>query len=56
MLKAHGVETLFGLCGDTSPPFYDALARLPHGMRHILTRDERPPPTWRIGRCAGLAK
>jgi acetolactate synthase I/II/III large subunit len=41
MLKAHGVQILFGLCGDTSLPFYDALARLPHGMRHILTRDER---------------
>ena len=41
MLKSHGVEILFGLCGDTSLPFYDALARLPHGMRHVLTRDER---------------
>ena len=41
LLKAHGVEIIFGLCGDTSLPFYDALARLPHGMRHILTRDER---------------
>ena len=41
MLKAHGVEIIFGLCGDTSLPFYDALARLPHGMRHILARDER---------------
>jgi acetolactate synthase I/II/III large subunit len=41
MLKAHGVEILFGLCGDTSLPFYDALARLPHGMRHVLARDER---------------
>src|SRR4026208_736380 len=41
MLKAHSVEILFGLCGDTSLPFYDALARLPHGMRHILGRDER---------------
>ena len=29
MLKAHGVGILFGLCGDTSLPFYDALARLP---------------------------
>ncbi|MGH8545744.1 MAG: thiamine pyrophosphate-binding protein, partial [Gammaproteobacteria bacterium] len=28
-------------CGDTSLPLYDALARLPHGMRHVLTRDER---------------
>jgi acetolactate synthase-1/2/3 large subunit len=41
MLKAHGVEIIFGLCGDTSLPFYDALARLPHGMCHILARDER---------------
>ncbi len=41
MLQKHGVEIIFGLCGDTSLPFYDALARLPHGMRHILTRDER---------------
>src|SRR5712691_2120953 len=41
MLKAYGVEVLFGLCGDTSLPFYDALARLPHGMRHVLARDER---------------
>jgi acetolactate synthase I/II/III large subunit len=41
MLRAHGVEMIFGLCGDTSLPFYDALARLPHGMRHILARDER---------------
>ena len=41
MLSMHGVELLFGLCGDTSLPFYDALARLPHGIRHVLARDER---------------
>ena len=41
MLRAHEVEVVFGLCGDTSLPLYDALARLPHGMRHVLTRDER---------------
>jgi acetolactate synthase-1/2/3 large subunit len=41
MLRGHGVEIIFGLCGDTSLPLYDALARLPHGMKHILTRDER---------------
>jgi acetolactate synthase-1/2/3 large subunit len=41
LLRAHGVEVIFGLCGDTSLPFYDALARLPHGMKHVLTRDER---------------
>src|ERR671930_1455416 len=41
MLKLHGVDTIFGLCGDTSLPLYDALYRLDHGMTHILTRDER---------------
>ena len=41
MLRGHGVEVIFGLCGDTSLPLYDALARLPHGIRHVLTRDER---------------
>jgi acetolactate synthase-1/2/3 large subunit len=40
MLKAHGVEIIFGLCGDTSLPLYDALARL-GSIRHVLTRDER---------------
>src|SRR4051812_23153962 len=40
MLKAHGVEVIFGLCGDTSLPLYDALARS-GSIRHILTRDER---------------
>ena len=62
MLKAHGVEIIFGLCGDTSLPFYDALARLPHGMRHILTRDERSAAymadgyarvSGRVGVCEG---
>ncbi|MCY4179210.1 MAG: thiamine pyrophosphate-binding protein, partial [Litoreibacter sp.] len=41
MLEAHGVRHMFGLCGDTTLPFYDALARLDHGNTHILTRDER---------------
>jgi acetolactate synthase-1/2/3 large subunit len=41
MLQLHGVKHIFGLCGDTSLPFYDALFRLDHGMEHILTRDER---------------
>ena len=41
MLQLHGVKHIFGLCGDTSLPFYDALARLDHGITHILTRDER---------------
>jgi acetolactate synthase-1/2/3 large subunit len=41
MLEAHGVTHIFGLCGDTTLPFYDALARLDHGITHMLTRDER---------------
>ena len=41
MLEAHGVEHIFGLCGDTTLPFYDALFRLDHKIDHILTRDER---------------
>jgi acetolactate synthase-1/2/3 large subunit len=40
MLRAHGVDTIFGLCGDTSLPLYDALARS-GSIRHVLTRDER---------------
>jgi acetolactate synthase-1/2/3 large subunit len=62
MLKAHGVRHVFGLCGDTSLPFYDALARLDHGISHILTRDERHAAymadcyarvTGRVGVCEG---
>ncbi len=41
MLQLHDVKYIFGLCGDTSLPLYDALYRLDHGMTHILTRDER---------------
>jgi acetolactate synthase-1/2/3 large subunit len=41
MLQAHGVTHMFGLCGDTTLPFYDALSRLDHGITHFLTRDER---------------
>jgi acetolactate synthase I/II/III large subunit len=41
MLEAHGVTHMFGLCGDTTLPFYDALARLDHSIAHFLTRDER---------------
>jgi acetolactate synthase-1/2/3 large subunit len=62
MLRAHGVEVIFGLCGDTSLPLYDALARLPHGMRHVLARDERHAAymadgyarvTGKVGVCEG---
>ena len=62
MLQLHGVKHLFGLCGDTSLPFYDALYRLDHGMQHILTRDERSAAymadgyarvSGRVGVCEG---
>ena len=62
LLAGHGVRHIFGLCGDTSLPFYDALARLDHGMTHVLTRDERHAAymadayarlTRRVGVCEG---
>ena len=62
MLQLHGVRHIFGLCGDTSLPFYDALYRLDHGMQHILTRDERSAAymadayarvSGRVGVCEG---
>jgi acetolactate synthase-1/2/3 large subunit len=62
MLQLHGVKHIFGLCGDTSLPFYDAMARLDHGMQHILTRDERSAAymadgyarvSGRVGVCEG---
>jgi len=62
MLQLNGVRHIFGLCGDTTLPFYDAMARLDHGMDHILTRDERSAGymadayarvTGRVGVCEG---
>ncbi|KZL12895.1 thiamine pyrophosphate-binding protein [Pseudovibrio sp. Ad26] len=41
MLEAQGVQHIFGLCGDTTLPFYDAMYKLDHKMTHVLTRDER---------------
>lgn len=62
MLQHHGVRHVFGLCGDTSLPFYDALYRLDHGIEHVLTRDERSAAymadgyarvTGKVGVCEG---
>lgn len=62
MLEAHGVRHIFGLCGDTTLPFYDAMYRLNHNITHILTRDERSAGymadaysrvTGRVGVCEG---
>jgi len=41
MLEAHSVKHIFGLCGDTTLPFYDAMHTLEHDITHVLTRDER---------------
>ena len=62
ILQGYGVEVVFGLCGDTSLPLYDALARLDHGIAHVLTRDERSAAymadayarlSGRVGICEG---
>jgi acetolactate synthase-1/2/3 large subunit len=62
MLQGHGVRHIFGLCGDTSLPLYDALYRLDHGISHVLTRDERSAAymadayarvTGKVGVCEG---
>ena len=62
MLQLHGVKYIFGLCGDTSLPLYDALYRLDHGITHILSRDERSAAymadgyarvTGKVGVCEG---
>lgn len=62
MLQHHSVKHIFGLCGDTSLPFYDALGRLNHGIEHVLTRDERSAAymadayarlTGKVGVCEG---
>lgn len=62
MLQAHGVDHIFGLCGDTSLPFYDALFQIGGKINHVLTRDERSAAymadcyarvTNRVGVCEG---
>lgn len=62
MLQHNGVKHIFGLCGDTSLPLYDSMARLDHGIDHILTRDERSAAymadgyarvTGKVGVCEG---
>jgi len=60
MLRAHGVEIVFGLCGDTSLPLYDAFRS--SSLKHVLTRDERHAAymadgyarvTGKVGVCEG---
>ena len=41
MLEANGVRHIFGLCGDTTLPFYDALFRGDGlGWRAEVTQDQ----------------
>src|SRR5919199_3063658 len=62
MLQLYGVRHIFGLGGDTSLPFYDALYRMEHGITHVLTRDGRSAAymadgyarvTGKVGVCEG---
>ena len=62
MLEAFEVRYIFGLCGDTTLPFYDAMYQLDHPITHILTRDERHAAymadayarvTGKVGICEG---
>ncbi len=62
MLEAYDVRHVFGLCGDTTLPFYDAMHRLDHAINHVLVRDERTAAymadgyarvTGRVGVCEG---
>lgn len=41
LLKIHGVKYIFGVPGDTSMAFYDALLLHSEDIEHILFRDER---------------
>ncbi len=62
MLEAYQVEYIFGLCGDTTLPFYDSILTLNHSIEHILVRDERTAAymadgyartTGKVGVCEG---
>jgi acetolactate synthase I/II/III large subunit len=41
MLKAYGVDVIFGVPGDTSIPLYEALYDAQPSIRHVMARDER---------------
>lgn len=41
LLEKAGVKVVFGLCGDTSLPYYEAFHDLKPDIKHVLTRDER---------------
>lgn len=41
MLTDYGVDTIFGVPGDTNVPLYTALDKAEGKIRHIMARDER---------------
>ena len=41
MLIRYGVDTIFGVPGDTSVSFYNALQQRSKEIRHVMARDER---------------
>ena len=41
MLSNYGVDTIFGVPGDTNVPLYTALAKSNGKIKHVMARDER---------------
>ena len=41
MLVGYGVDTVFGVPGDTNASFYEALQREKEKITHFMARDER---------------
>jgi len=41
MLTDYGVDTIFGVPGDTNVPLYTALSRAEGNIKHVMARDER---------------
>ena len=62
LFEQAGVEVVFGLCGDTTLPLYEAWYDLNPKVAHVLTRDERSASymaeayarfSGRVGICEG---
>ena len=49
MLIGYGVDTIFGVPGDTNVPFYEALQLRADEIRHVMARDERSAGVRRLG-------
>lgn len=41
MLIGYGVDTVFGVPGDTNVPFYESLQMHEGDITHVMARDER---------------